>query len=335
MTNIATLPLTSPGAAAAAVIEGLHRAPAGVEIIPCADDALWRAARAQDVTASVAGALLGVHEFESAFSLYHAKKGLAQEQEETAPLRRGRLLEPVAVQVLREAHPDWTICHNDGPGRVYYRDTVARIGATPDVIVECPERGRGVVQIKSVEGGVFHRKWKSEGAIEPPLWISIQAILEATLTGASWAMVAPIVVGHGVEVPEIEIPIHFGVMTKLRKAVAEFWDRIARDDPYPPDYARDGALIAGLYADDDGGEVDLSGNNRIAELLPLRETLKAREADGASAAKERKIIDAEIIHALGNCARGRLADGRMIEAKTVKRGPYAVAASSYRAVKVR
>lgn len=332
------------GKTAAAPIDKLRqigRLPAGVEFVPCADDLLWRAARARDVTASVAAALLKdqdgaiCHEWETPFGLFQAKKGNATEGEETEPMRRGRLLEPVAVQVLRERHSDWTIRHNSGDGRVYYRDPTTRIGATPDIIADCPERGRGVVQIKSVESSVFHRKWKIDGEVEPPTWIAVQAIIEASLTGAQWASVAPIVVGHGVDVPEIEIPIHFGVMTRLRRAVEEFWDRIERDDPYPPDYARDGRLITGLYADDDGGDVDLSNNKRIAELLPLREALKAREADGAEAEKERKIIDAEIIDALGNAARGRLADGRVIDAKTVRRKAYAVAASSYRTVKVK
>lgn len=336
--TISTLPINNLGAAAA-VVDRARATQPGIEIIPCADDALWRAARAQDVTASVAAALLGVHEWETPFSLFHAKKGVAQGQEETEPMRRGRLLEPVAVQVLRERHPDWTIQHNDGKGRVYYRDASARIGATPDVIVDCPERGRGVVQIKSVEAGVFNRKWKTEGEVEPPTWIAVQAIIEASLVGAQWAMVAPIVVGHGVEVPEIEIPIHFGVMAKLRAAVAEFWDRIERDDPYPPDYARDGALIAGLYADDDGGEIDLSGE-RIWSLLEQRDKLKDAERAGAQAAKERAIIDAEIIHMLGNAQRGRLMrngapDGRTVEAKTIRRKPYSVAASSYRSIRLK
>lgn len=333
--TIHTAPVVDLHSAERAVIDNLRPAPAGVEIIPCAGDALWHAARARDVTASVAGALLGVHEWETPFSLFMAKKGQAQEQEETEPMRRGRLLEPVAVQVLRERHPDWMIRHNSGAGRVYYRDPLARMGATPDVIADCPERGRGVVQIKSVESSVFHRKWKVEGEVEPPTWIAIQAIIEASLTGAQWASVAPIVVGHGVDVPEIEIPIHFGVMTRLRRAVEEFWDRIERDDPYPPDYARDGALIADIYADDNGDEIDLSGNARIVEIMCARDELKKREADGADAAKQRKIYDAEIIHLLGNAARGRLADGRLIEAKTVRRAGYEVAPSSYRTVRIK
>lgn len=307
----------------------------GVEVIPCADDALWRAARARDITASVAGALLGVHEFETPYSLYAAKKGLAQDQEETEPMRRGRLLEPVAVQVLRERHTGWSIRHNDGPGRVYYRDPAARMGATPDVIVDCPERGRGVVQIKSVEAGVFHRKWKAEGEIEPPLWIGVQAIVEASLVGATWAMVTPLVIGHGVELPEIEIPIHLGVMKKLREAAAEFWERVERSDPPAPDYARDGAIIAGLYAEDDGGEIDLSDSDRAAVIVAAREELKKREADGRDAENARRICDAELIHMLGNAARGRLADGRIVEAKTVRRGAYQVKASSYRTIRVK
>lgn len=333
--TIHTAPVVDLHSAARAAIDHLRPAQPGVEIIPCADDALWRAARARDVTASVAGALLGVHEWETPLSLFHAKLGDATDGEETEPMRRGRLLEPVAVQVLRERHPQWMIRHNSGPGRVYYRDPLTRMGATPDIIADCPQRGAGVIQIKSVESSVFNRKWKVDGEVEPPTWIAVQAIVEAALTGAQWVAVAPIVVGHGVDVPEIDIPIHFGVMAKLRRAVEEFWERIERDEPYPPDYARDGELIADIYADDNGNEIDLSDNARIVEIMCARDELKKREADGADAAKQRKVYDAEIIHLLGNAARGRLADGRLIEAKTIRRAGYTVQPSQYRAIKVK
>jgi len=44
-----------------------------IEHLHVPDDASWHAARAQDVTASVAAALLGVHEFETPLSLFMAK----------------------------------------------------------------------------------------------------------------------------------------------------------------------------------------------------------------------------------------------------------------------
>ncbi|MDJ0449214.1 YqaJ viral recombinase family protein [Methylocystis sp. JR02] len=334
--TISTFPQTSLGGAAAAVVSQLE--PPGVQRIPCPDDPTWRALRSSDITASVAAALIGEHEWETAYSLYQAKAGtLESDVEDSGPVRRGRLLEPVAVQVLREEHPDWIIRHNSGEARAYYRDATARMGATPDVEARDPSRGPGVVQIKSVEASVFRQKWRNEGGeIEPPLWIAVQAIVEAALTGAEWAAVAPIVVGHGVDVPLIDIPLNSApaIMARLRKEVSEFWRRIEEDDPPPPDYARDGAVIGQLYAEDDGAEVDLFGD-RVWELLEQRDKLKNAERAGAAASKERAIIDAEIIHMLGNAQRGRLSDGRIVEAKTINRKPYAVAASSYRAVKVK
>ncbi|MDF3606523.1 hypothetical protein PE067_10465 [Paracoccus sp. DMF-8] len=100
-------------------------------------------------------------------------------------MKRGRLLEPVAVQLIREQNPAWDVTHN--AANEYWRDPEARIGATPDTIVRCPERGLGTVQIKSVEQSAYRRNWlDAEGNPEPPLWIQHQATLEAHMIGAQW-----------------------------------------------------------------------------------------------------------------------------------------------------
>jgi hypothetical protein len=330
--TIASLPVTSLGAAAAAVVEKLA-APGAIERIECPNDTHWRALRHDDVTASVAAALLGEHEWETAYSLFISKSGaLENDVEDSGPVRRGRLLEPVAVQVLREEHPGWIIQHNAAAARVYYRDPEARIGGTPDVEVRDQERGFGVVQIKSVEASVFRRKWCADGAPEPPLWIAVQAIIEAALTGATWAAVAPIVVGHGVEMPLIDIPLTSApaIMARLRAEVAAFWKRVAENDPPPPDYARDGATIARLYGADDGSTIVLDGWNRGPELAAEDETL----ASGIKELTERrKAIKAELLEKIGSASVATI-DGRVFAtAKTVKKKPYAVAASEYRDVR--
>lgn len=295
----------------------------------------WLAMRQRDVTASVAGALLGAHEYQTPFGLYALKTGLVTDDvEESAPMRRGRLLEPVALAALCEERPTWRI----EPGGAYFRDPAARLGATPDAFAVDPERtGFGIVQIKSVEPSIFRRKWRDAdtGEVMPPLWIACQALVEAHLTGASWACIAAMTVGHGVEVHVVDVPLHAAILKRLIAETAEFWRRVAAGEPYDPDYGRDGALIAGLYADDNGAEVDLAGDNRVGDLLAARAALKAREADGDAAAKERKPIDAEILAKLGNAARGRCADGTLIEAKTVRRKGYEVKPSNYRAIKVK
>jgi predicted phage-related endonuclease len=286
----------------------------------------WLKLRGQDVTASVAGALLGVHPYISMLGLYLSKSGLIEEdQEDTPPLRRGRLLEPVAVQMLREDRPGWTI--EQYPVGHYYRDPDSRLGATPDLLVR-DEIGRpGVVQLKSVEPSVFRKQWKDEdGSITPPLWIAVQALIETHLTGREWAAVAPLIVGFGAELPVIQIPIHVGIIDRIKAEVRAFWDRVARGDPPPADYAHDGALIARLYPEASGEIIDLSADNHIPAIAAEDKQLAAEIKERI---ERRDAIKTEVLAKLG-AASGALFQGGRITACTVNRKAYSVAASSYR-----
>lgn len=291
-----------------------------IEIIRPKDRAAWLAARGRDITASVVGALFGEHDYTTEFELWALKTGRAPRLEEDSPqMQRGRLLEPVAVQLLRERYPKWRLTHNAAEN-VYFRDPAARLGATPDVIVEKSERGRGVVQIKSVEASAFRRKWlDEEGEPEPPLWIALQATLEAHLTGAEWAAVAPLVISHGLDMPLIDIPIVPGVIDAMKDRSAAFWLMIAEGREPVPDYARDGAIIDRLYSEsDDEHEIDLSGNDRVRELLASRRIVADRMRDDKSQIEQ---IDAEIKAAMGNAAVAHIGDGRRITWRTrVKAG---------------
>lgn len=315
--------------AVARIVRGLAAPRPGIERHDASDRAAWLRLRERDVTASVAGALLGVHDYQTPYGLWALKSGaIVEDPDETPPMRRGRLLEPVALRLLGEERPDWRIL----AGSTYYRDTAARIGATPDAFAVDPARpGFGIVQIKTVEPSVFRRKWRDEdGAAEPPLWIAVQAIVEAELTGASWAVVACMTCGFGLDLHVVDVPLHKGVMARLRDAVATFWAQVESGRAPDPDFTRDAATIARLYATDDGGEADLSADNALPALLSEREALKSRLKGEEARLDE---IDAEIRSKVGAAALATL-PGWRISAKTVKRRPYAVAASSYRALRV-
>jgi hypothetical protein len=316
----------------------------GVETRAIADRAAWLNWRAQDVTASAAGALLGVHEFVTPFALWHDKRGTGAPAESDAPvitddeialspLARGTRLEPLAVEMLQALRPTWTV----EPARHYFRMPDARIGATPDVLAIDPDRdGLGIVQIKTV-GEWAASKWRDAdtGGMVPPLWIAVQAIIEAELTGASWAAVGALRTGGALSLRLIDIPLHARTWARVRAEVAEFWRRVEAGEEYPPDYGRDGDLIRHLYSDDDGSEVDLSGDARISGIVAERAALKEREAAGEAAKKERAPLDAEIIHRLGNATRGRLADGSIIEAPTRRRGEFVSRATTWRALTIK
>jgi hypothetical protein len=322
----------SIGQAAARVVAGLSdvQGRSRLEIWPVTDRASWLARRTKDVTASAAGAVLGCHEFITPYELHCLKAGLITEDPEQTPaMERGTLLEPVAIELIKRRYPTW---HVEQPGK-YYRDPVVRLGATPDLFAVDPDRvGLGVVQIKNCEPSVFRRKWRGEnGEIEVPLWIAVQALIEAHLTAASWAAVAVLRVGYGLDLDLIEIPLHRPLIAKVETEVQAFWRGVEAGQPPDPDLIRDGALIEVLYVPS-GETVDLSGDNLAVELADEREQM----SDAQKAAKVRLgEIKAELLLKLGGASAGRLADGRLITANRINRGSYEVGPSSYMDLRIK
>ena len=140
-----------------------------------------------------------------------------------------------------------------------------------------------------------------------------------------------LVVGYGLDIHLFEVPIHTGVINRIREATGEFWDRIARNDPYPPDYARDGETIAALYGQDNGREIDLSSDNRVRELLEERETLTVTRK---TTKEDLEKINNELKHKLGANVAGYL-PGWEITNKVVNRKGYAVSPTTYRSLRVK
>jgi predicted phage-related endonuclease len=314
-----------------------------IELIPIENRTQWLALRQRDVTASAAAGLLGASKYMTPMRLYMLKTGhisedaaddkISDDSIELSPLGRGLALEEVGADLLRRLKPNWIVNRNGH----YYRDNALRIGATPDLLVNDPDRGLGLVQQKSVASMIFDKQWKDEdGAITPPLEYFVQTIVEANMVGARWAAIGALVVSYGVRFQLVPVDLHAGVWSRVKCEVEAFWRRVEMNNPPLPDYTQDAALIASLYADsDDELAVDLSGNNRIIEILAEREALKTREKDGSEAEKARKVLDAEVIHILGNASVGRLADGRIITAKTTVRSGYEVKPTSFRSVRIK
>jgi hypothetical protein len=243
------------------------------------------------------------------YKLYNQKAGLTGD-EETVPMLWGKALEPVAADIIRRQRYDWEVTY---PVGYYYRDPEARIGATPDLQFVDTKGRRGNVQIKTVSPWSY-KKWYNGETIEPPLWIAVQAIIEAKLTGAEVCYVAAFSpFAEDFRIPLIEIPLHEELYEKIKAEVAEFWVRVEGGRPYPPDYKKDAAEIAKRYPMDVGHEIDLSGDNALPlavdRLLGARATVsEAKELE--SAAK------AEIAHKMGEAAYALISDGRRISFKT-------------------
>jgi YqaJ-like viral recombinase domain len=312
-----------------------------IEILTPKSREEWLELRKHTIGASDVAAVLGAHPSMTPYELWWCKSNPSLPAIETKAMRRGRLLEDDCIEILREERPEWEIIHNIIPstGGKFYRDLNTGISATPDAFADNGD-GLGICQIKTVDPYVFHKQlpdrggWKYDGEIMVPTYVAIQAIQEAHLTGASWACVAAFV-GMNLDPHILDVPLNNGLMTRIGIEAVEFMRRIRENDPPAPDYARDAEAIRARYAEDDGGEIDLSGSERVRELMEERGSFQADEMQARIALEERKKIDAELIHILGNATRGSLGDGRYIEAATVRKKECVHKATTFRTIKIK
>jgi hypothetical protein len=309
--------------------KGEHRMP--VITVPITSPEQWHNLRKPNVGCSEVGALFGVHDYLTAYGLAARKLGRLPDTVDNDVLKRGRYLEPVARQVLAEQYQDW----DQIAAGSYYYDPDIRFGATPDLFVKT-DRGIGNVQIKTVEAGVFARKWHNADSheVEPPLWVAMQAMGEQHLTGANFSVVAALVIGFGLSLEVIEVPYLAPVVESMRARVKAFWQMVDKGQLPAPDYEADGQNLARVLRQDDGQELDLSGDNELPDI-----TAELATAQQAKSLAENSIkrCHARILDKLGTAERALFAHGGLITAKTVHRQAYVadIKATSYRPIRVR
>lgn len=289
----------------------------------------WLAQRRQDVTASQIAALLDLHPYTSRLQIFLEKTGkkISDDDLDSAAMMRGRKLEHLAFKEAQAALPDVDMTYNEF--NTYYRDPLHRIGATPDVTVEGDPRGRGVIQLKSIEPSIYRKTWPNG---EPPIWIALQAVTEAKLVGAQWAAVGALRVGHGVEFDLTDIPLANNAWATILEAVADFWTLVDGGLEPPPNYARDAELITALAgASDSGVALDLSGDNELVAALHDREEAKALMKDLEAQVKQH---DAQIRHKAGAAEVVTAGDFRVTLRTTEYKG-YTVAQRTARPINVK
>lgn len=277
----------------------------------------WLTWRRQDVTASVVGALFGVHPYTTSLRLYAEKRGVEFPDVDNKIVRRGRWLEPAVATAVEEERPQWQL----RAPKVYLRDPDLRLGCTPDYFINGDPRGLGVLQCKSVAPSVFARDWL--GGSEIPFWITLQTLTEMMLTDAAFGVVAALLVdAHAMDVAILDVPRHPASEEKIAAAVRDFWQQVANGVEPDPDFARDAEVIKLMVPRETSGkQIDLSGDNRLPAMLDERAALMSQIAQ---ADDRRAEIETEIKHLMGDAELGNgLADWR-ITFKTQKRAGYTV-----------
>jgi predicted phage-related endonuclease len=271
-----------------------------IERRPIVDREEWLRWRRDDVTASNVGALFGVHPYTTALRLYVEKRGTEFRDDDNKVLRRGRWLEPAVAKAVAELRPEWLLIESN----VYLRDPKIKLGCTPDFFINGDERGPGVLQCKTVAPSVYHRDWLD--GTEIPLWITLQALTEMMLAGASFGAVAVLLVDpHNMDCVILDVPRHANSERKIVEAVKNFWQQVANGIEPEPDFGRDAAVIKALTPyEQPGKQIDLSGHNELPLLLAQRaeamETIKVCEEHKTAVETQIKYLmhDAEIVDGL-------------------------------------
>jgi predicted phage-related endonuclease len=292
-------------------------------------DEHWLERRRKYLNASVIACLFGLHPYKTLARLVAEMRGTVESDvdPDSALIRRGHALEDDAKDEIQKLRQHWRISRCEHQ----YVDEHARIAATPDYLVEAPDRdGVGSLQIKVVASSVFRRKWTDE---TPPMGYLLQVATEMMLMGASWGAIGALEIGEFTYQGHIfEVTRHRSAEIRLRTAAAEFWRAYDADEIPAIDFERDGDLIALMFPNETPGKlIDLSTDNAIGDLLQTREILKDTEKD---VKKRLKTCEDTIKAKLGD-AEGALVPGWRVTLKTQNNAGYTVEPFSFRALRVR
>lgn len=297
------------------------------ETITFQSEAEWHALRAGDITSTECAALFGCSPYATEYELHHRKTGqLADTFEVNERMVWGNRLEAAIAYGIAE---DFGLIVE--PFKVYMRMPELRMGSSFDFkivgIVDgftgdeayrnlFREHGHGIMEVKNVDGLQFKRGWISDGDdMEAPPHIELQVQHQLEVADLEWTLIAPLVGGN---TPR---PFHrlrnrdYG--EAIRVKVSAFWQRYNAGQAPDPDFSKDGAAIAQLLANDNGQTVDMSSNNRLAELV---EQYQVAGAEIKAAEMRKEAAKAEILTIIGTNAKVLLS-GRYINAGTTKDSP--------------
>jgi predicted phage-related endonuclease len=255
--------------------------------------------RASVVGASEVPALFDASPWLTRFELYHRKAGniavpdfnsVTDGSPENERVWWGVKLERVIVEAACER---WGYVPTETPKHI---DNGKGLGGHPDQVVICPERGRGILEVKTADWLVA-KGWGDE----PPLNYLLQAQVYAGLTGSSWADLIVLVGGN--DLRRFQYDFRPDLFAKIEARVEAFWADVEHGVAPKPDYARDGDTIQALIGEPGDTAIDLTRNNRAgllaAEFLDAKARMKAAEAE-ADAAK------AELLEIIGDNSIAKL-----------------------------
>lgn len=304
-------------------------------IDPVKDRETWLALRQGDITASDVPAVCGEGMYGSAAKVWAEKTGQIGPQEMTDAMKRGLWGEAAVFSAIEWEHPDWEVRR----AKVYFRDTEAKLGATPDGAAIIPGfDGITILQTKVIARPVFNATWRVDpedefSAIEAPLAYQLQTLTETMLSEAARGVIAALVVDtFKWELHTAVVDRNAGAENVIRDRCTAFRKNYIETGVQPPiDPERDGELVKLLFPRDNGIEVDFSHDNELPGFVDLLDSARAAKKDASA---QEDVAKTAIAGKMGEAAIARLADGRRISHKTQHRKAYSVAEADFRVMRI-
>ena len=181
-------------------------------------------------------------------------------------------------------------------------------------------------EIKNVDGLTFHNDWKNSGdeITHVPLHIRLQCQAQLACTGKSEHGLIVCVGGN--RLLKTLLPRHEGTIKIMLDSIMEFWADVQVDNEPEPDFTADAITISRLYSNAGGGDIDMSANNRVTELVAAYDRASI---DEKQAKQSKQALKAELLTLIGAADRVTCGDYTLI-ATPVNRQEYTVKASTYR-----
>lgn len=271
----------------------------------------WLIGRREGIGGSDASAVLGVSRWKGPLGVYVEKLGIAPEEKENRFTKWGRMLEDAVATAYEEE--TGRVLGNLGPLTITRHPKIPFMFATLDRLVMHPERGKGVLQLKTTSWG-FLEEWRQE----PPLEAQVQLQHEMAVAGVEWGSLAVLVAGR--EFRWVDVEINWDFVQAMIETEGKFWRRVEGMEPPPPDRLEEtGKALRALYPKDSGETIALPDEAMVWHADLMEAKAKVKEWEAKKTEDENRIKAA-----MGGATFGVLLSGGRYSWKTSERKGYTV-----------
>jgi putative phage-type endonuclease len=214
----------------------------------------WLVYRRNGIGGSDVAAICGISKWRTPIHVFLEKLGEAPEEQASEAAEWGTRLEPLIADKFASNHPEWAITEK----KVIYSHTQHEWAlGNLDRMIICPNRGRGILEIKTASEFLRH-EWDN-GNIPDYYYLQLQWYM--LVTGLEWGYFATLIGGN--KYREFEVYRDDELVGQLLRLTSDFWHQHVLARKCPPVDGSDACsmLLNRLYPE-----------AKISTILPLEET---------------------------------------------------------------